>query len=86
MPSKQTQATKYIGDLLKGRRYKIEPGIVLIGGDEAWQVFEYGKRCIGIDPTSNIWVGPSGGEWRPLGACTVSNALCAIEYLTKQYL
>jgi hypothetical protein len=82
-PSKQLQATKYIGDLLKGRRFEIEPGIVLLGGDEAWQVFEYRKKCIGIDPSANVWIGPSGGEWRPLGACTVSGALEAVEYLIR---
>ena len=83
MPSKQAQATKYIRDLLKGRRFEIEPGIVLLGSDEAWQVFEYRKKCIGIDPSSNVWIGPSGGKWRPLGACTVSCALQAVEYLLK---
>jgi hypothetical protein len=50
MPSKQLQATKYIGDLLKGRKLEIEPGIVLLGSDEAWQVFEYGR---GARPHSN---------------------------------
>ena len=81
--SKQSQATKYIRDLLKGRRFEIEPGIVLLGGDEAWQVFEYRKKCIGIDPSANVWIGPSGGEWRHLGVCTVSGALQAVEYLLK---
>ena len=81
--SKQSQATKYIRDLLKGRRLEIESGIVLLGSDEAWQVFEYRKKCIGIDPNSHIWIGISGGEWRSLGVCTVSGALEAVEYLLK---
>jgi hypothetical protein len=83
MASKQTQATTYIRNLLAGRNLQIEPGIVLLGGDEAWQVFEYRKKCIGIDPSANVWVGPSGGEWRHLGTCTVSGALQAVEFLTK---
>lgn len=83
MPTKQAQATKYISDLLKSRRFEIEPGIVLLGGDEAWQVFEYRKKCIAVDPSANVWIGQSGGDWRRLGECTVSCALQAIEFLTK---
>jgi hypothetical protein len=82
-PSKQTQATSYIKNLLASRTLSIEPGIVLLGSDEAWQVFEYQKKCIGIDPSSNVWIGPSGGDWQALGECTVSAALQAVEYLLK---
>jgi hypothetical protein len=84
-PYKQTQATNYIKNLLTSRNINIEPGIVLLGSDEAWQVFEYQKKCIGIDPSANVWIGPSGGEWTPLGECTVSGALQAIEFLTKTF-
>jgi hypothetical protein len=81
---KQAEATRYIKNLLAHRRLQIEPGIVLLGGDEAWQVFEYRKKCIGIDPSANVWIGPSGGKWRRLGACTVSGALQAVEFLTQE--
>ena len=46
MRSKQSQATKYIKDLLASRGVEINPGIVLIGEDQPWQVFENDSRCI----------------------------------------
>lgn len=88
MPAKpaqtaQDEATKHVGDLLKARSIEIEPGIVLLGGDEPWQVFEYRGKCVGIDTSAVVWIGPSGGQWRRLGECTVSDALRAIEYLIE---
>ncbi len=80
--TKQTQATNYIKNLLTGRDFKIEPGIVLFG-DEGWQVFDYQRKCIAVDPTGGVWIGMSGGKWNPLGSCTVSNALQAVEFLVN---
>jgi hypothetical protein len=79
---RQTQATKYITDLLASRNLKIEPGIVPIG-DQPWQVFEYEKKCIAIDTNADLWIGRVGEEWNPLGSCTVSSAIKAIEYLCR---
>ena len=80
--TKQTEATNYINNLLKSRRFNIEPGIVLMG-DTGWQVFDYQSKCIAVDPNGGVWIGMSGGKWNPLGSCTVSNALQAVDFLTK---
>lgn len=80
--SKQLEATRYIKNLLASRDLDVEPGIVLIGECD-WQVFDYQQRCIAVDPNAGVWVGLSGGDWKSLGACTVSNALQAIDFLTK---
>jgi hypothetical protein len=81
--SKQTQATRYIKNLLASRGVNIESGISLIGECD-WQVFDYQRKCLAIDPNAGIWIGMSGGKWNPLGKCTVSNALQAVEFLTKE--
>ena len=81
MTKEQTEAAKYIRDLLASRNLQTESGIFLIG-EEGWHVFEHNQKCIGIDPSSSIWVGPSGGQWRQISkTCTVSGALEAIELL-----
>lgn len=81
---KQAEATSYIKNLLAGQGPEIQPGIILIGEDEPWQVFEHNGRCVGIDPNSGVWIGPSGGQWRCLASsCTVSAAFEAIEFLTQ---
>jgi hypothetical protein len=81
MTKAQTEAAKYIQDLIASRNLQIEAGIVLVA-EEGWQVFEHNQKCIGIDPSSCIWVGQSGGEWRQISKeCTVSAALEAIEFL-----
>jgi hypothetical protein len=78
---KQAEATRYIGNLLEGRRVKTESGISEIGG-EPWQVFEYNGKYIAIATNGSLWVGLSGGEWRCISdTCTVSSALQAIEFL-----
>jgi hypothetical protein len=56
MPSKKIEAVRYIKNLLASRNIRIEPGIVLIGEDEPWQVFEYNQKCIGIDTNSGVWI------------------------------
>ena len=81
--SRQTEATRYIKNLLASRSVDIEPGIVIIGECD-WQVFDYQRKCLAIDPNAGIWVGMSGGKWNPLGTCTVSNALQAVDFLTKE--
>ena len=80
---KQIEATNYIKSLLASRNLKIESGIVMIA-EEGWQVFDYNSKCIGIDPNSGVWIGPSGGDWESLGVCTVSSTLQAVEFLTKE--
>ncbi len=80
--SRQTEATRYIKNLLASRSVNIEPGIVIIGECD-WQVFDYQRKCLAIDPNAGVWIGMSGGKWNPLGACTVSNALQAVDFLTK---
>jgi hypothetical protein len=79
---KQAEATICIQGFLASRNLKIEPGIVLIGEDEPWHVFDHQGRCIGIAPSSGLWVGPSGGKWERISEfCSVGSALEAIEYL-----
>lgn len=81
---KQAEAIGCIQNFLASRNLKIEPGIVLIGEDEPWQVFEYQGRCIGIAPSSSLWVGPSSGNWRCIAdGCSVGSALEAIEYMIQ---
>jgi hypothetical protein len=80
--TKQIQATNYIKNLLTSRKLNVEPGIVLIGECD-WRVFDYNRKCLAIDPNAGVWIGMSGGKWNPLGTCTVSNALQAVDFLTK---
>ncbi len=79
----QIEATRYITNLLASRSVHIESGISLIGECD-WQVFDYNRKCLAIDPNAGIWIGMSGGKWNPLGICTVSNALQAVDFLTKE--
>ena len=79
----QIQATRYIKNLLSGRGVNIDSGIRIIGECD-WQVFDYKRKCLAIDPNAGVWVGMAGGKWKTLGACTVSNALQAVEFLTKE--
>jgi hypothetical protein len=84
---KQAQATKYIKDLLASRQLEINPGLVLIGEDQPWQVFEHNNKCIGIDPNSGVWTGLKGEKWECISeTCDVSGALQAIEFLTENSL
>lgn len=80
---KQAEATRYIKNLLTSREISLEPGIVLIGEDP-WQLFDYQDKCIGIDTSAGLWIGHSGQDWKSLGTCTVSNALQAVDFLTKE--
>ena len=80
--SKQTEANRYITNLLASRGVNIESGISLIGECD-WQVFDYKRKCLAIDPNAGLWVGMSGGKWKTLGSCTVSNALQAVEFLIQ---
>jgi hypothetical protein len=83
MKSKQSQATKYIKNLLTSRGVEVNPGIVLIG-EEPWQVFEHNSRCIAIDFSGGVWVGMIGEKWECIATpCSVSGALQAIEFLTE---
>lgn len=84
MRNKQAEATQYIKDLLSSHDLKIQPGIVLIGQDEPWQVFENDNKCVGIDLNAGVWIGLKGEEWRCIeSSCTVSGALQVIEFLVK---
>lgn len=79
----QIQATRYIKNLLASRGVTIESTISLIGECD-WQVFDYNRKCLAIDPNAGVWVGMAGGKWNNLGACTVSNALQAVEFLITE--
>ena len=80
----QLEANRYITNLLASRGVRIESTISLIGECD-WRVFDYKRKCLAIDPNAGLWVGMSGGKWNPLGNCTVSNALQAVEFLTKDH-
>ena len=80
--SKQLEANRYITNLLASRGIHIESSISLIGECD-WQVFDYQRKCVAVDPTGGVWIGMSDGKWNSLGTCTVSNALQAVEFLTK---
>ncbi len=81
--TKQIEATHYITNLLARRSVHIESGISLIGECD-WRVFDYNRKCLAIDPNAGIWIRRPGGKWNPLGTCTVSNALQAVDFLTKE--
>ena len=79
--SKQSESKAHVEQVLGDRGVKTDAGIVEIAG-EPWEVFEYEKRCIAIDPDSGVWIGPSGGQWICIDKTfTVSSALQAIEFL-----
>ena len=80
--SKQEEATRYITNLLASRGVNIESTISVIGECD-WQVFDYNRKCLAIDPNAGVWIGMAGGKWKTLGTRTVSNALQAVEFLTK---
>ncbi len=79
----QIEATRYITYLLASRGVHIESGISLIGECD-WRVFDYKRKCLAVDPNAGLWIGMSGGKWNLLGTCTVSTALQAVEFLTKE--
>lgn len=56
----QSQSVYFIQSFLKQRRITIEPGIVLVADSEPWKVFEYEKRCLGVDTDGNLWIGDYG--------------------------
>lgn len=81
---KQSEATRYIKNLLSSRSIDLEPGIVVLGEAEECQVFEYQKKCLAIDTNSGLWIGHKGKEWQCIDkTCTVSSALQAIDFLLK---
>jgi len=82
MPS-QSQSLTYIKSLLKTHNIDIESGIVLVADSEPWKVFEYEKRCLGVDTSGNLWIGDYGQRWQSLGECTVSYALLAVQFLVS---
>lgn len=53
--------------------------------DEQWTVFEHGRRQVGIDPASGIWLKESGSEpWRCVAKeYSMSGAFLAVDFLTK---
>lgn len=81
--STQSESKAHVQQVLRSRGVETDAGIVVIAG-EPWEVFEYEMRCIGIDPDSGVWIGPSGGQWACIDkSCTVSSALQAVEFLMK---
>jgi len=76
-------SVSFIQSFLKQRRIDIEPGIVLVADSEPWKVFEYEKRCLGVDTNGNLWIGNYGEQWRSLGACTTTEALIAVDFLVS---
>jgi len=82
MPS-QSKSIDFIQSFLKQRSIDIEPGIVLVADSEPWKVFEYEKRCIGVDTSGNLWIGDYGQRWRSLGECTLTEALIAVQFLVS---
>jgi hypothetical protein len=82
MPS-QSKSLSYIQSLIKHHNIAVEPGIVLVADSEPWRVFEYEKRCLGVDTDGGLWIGDYGQKWRSLGECTVSDALMAVQFLVS---
>jgi hypothetical protein len=82
---KQQEAANHIQKALSERGICVEPGIILVGADEPWLMIESEARCVGIDPSSGIWLGMSGSRWRCVASpCSVSGVLLAVEYLLEK--
>jgi hypothetical protein len=80
----QLEAVSYIRKALVERSYNIASRSVRVR-EERWLVFEHGRRSVGVDTGSGLWVKESEeGEWRSLEKPgTVGGALEAVEFLLK---
>jgi hypothetical protein len=83
--TKQAEAARHIQELLIQRGFDVPSRKMILEDNQNWTVFERGERHIGIDSVSGVWVRASiRDEWRCLAMpCTVSGALKAVEFLTK---
>ena len=77
----QKQAAGYIKTILEQRGIEFESGIIQIG-EQPCIVLETDSKSIAVDPGSGIWTG-SEGKWNCISsACTVSDALMAVDFLS----
>jgi hypothetical protein len=86
MYQKQREATRHIQTLLSNRGLNIPSRKLTLPDNQQWIVFDQAGRQIGVDTVSGVWVRASqSDDWRCLALpCTVSGALQAVEFLTKE--
>jgi len=82
---KQTQAARHIRELLQQRGIDISSQRLTLPNNQWWTIFDYKGRQLGIDTASGIWIRESElADWHCISMpCTVSGALQAVEFLTK---
>jgi hypothetical protein len=81
---KQTEATSHIKNLLSNRGIEIRSGKLTLPNGQQWNVVECGRKQIGIDNASGVWVRIKDDDWRCIGLpCTVSCAIQAVDFLTS---
>jgi hypothetical protein len=81
---KQDEATNHIKQLLSNSGLDLQPKKLTLPNGQQWIVFEHNGKQIGIDTASGVWVRVKDNDWRCIGIpCTVSCALQAVDFLTK---
>ena len=82
---KQTKAASHIRELLQQRRFDIPSRSIGIEDNQRWVIFEHKGKQVGIDSASGVWIRTSELEdWRCVSMpCTVSGAIQAVDFLTK---
>jgi|SRR5215216_769407 len=82
---KQSEAIRHIQQLLSGRGLEVRSGRLTLPDGQQWVVFERERKQVGIDLASGVWVRIKDNDWRCIGLpCTVSCAIQAVEFLTKE--
>jgi hypothetical protein len=81
---KQSEASNHIKELLSKRGLDIRSGKLTLPDDQQWIVYERGKKQVGIDTASGVWVRIKDNDWRCIGMpCTVSCAIQAVDFLSE---
>jgi hypothetical protein len=84
--TKQAEAAKHIKDLLGQRSVTVPSRTIILEDNQRWIIFEYQGRQVGIDSVSGVWIRVNErADWRCISMpCSVSGALQAVEFLTKE--
>ncbi len=77
----QAEAVNHIKKLLRERGLEIPSR----SDGQRRVIFERNGKQLGVDSASGVWVREMEGDWRCLASpCTVSGAIQAVEFLTKE--
>jgi hypothetical protein len=84
--TKQTEAASTIRELLRQRGLDIPSRSMTLPDNQRWVVFKHNERQVGIDTAAGVWLQENDrSNWSCISMpCTVSGALQAVDFLTKE--